>query len=82
MSAKVNKSRREAWAAAQAARAVSFTAVMFLGYPEGVDKRHASSLEGARRLRADMLAEYADKNFGRGVMIYAVTEDNVTIHLE
>ena len=55
---------------------------MFLGYPEGVDRREASSLEEARRLRDDMLAEYAGKNWGRGVMIYAVTEDNVTVHIE
>ncbi len=76
------KARREAWAAEQIATATSFTAVMFLGYPEGHDRREAASLDEARAHRQRMLAEYEGKNYGRGVMIYALTPNGMSVHVE
>ncbi len=83
MAASTNKSQREAWTARQIASAVSYTAVMFLGFPDGYDRREASSLEEARAIRSEMLTEYEGKNYGRGVMIYAITPGYaMTIHVE
>lgn len=82
MSTKANKKRLDDWAAAQIAKAKYFTAVMFLGHPAGVDRRRASSLEEARCLKQIMISEYAGKNYGRGVLLYAVTSDNVTVPID
>lgn len=82
MSAKANKARCQLWAEEQIAKAEYFTAVMFLGYPAGRDRREAPTLEGARALRQTMLEEYSDLNYGRKVVIYAVTRDNVTVMVE
>jgi hypothetical protein len=82
MSSAANKARIAAWTQNQIAKAVSFTAVMYRGFPEGPDVRRADTLEGARALKVQMLAEYEGKNYGRGVMIYAVTKTDMTIHVE
>ena len=82
MSAKANKVRREAWIAEQLQNAVSFTAVMYRGWPEGFDKREAETVEGIRAIRDQMVAEYAGKNYGRGVLVYACTRNGMTVHVE
>ncbi len=77
-----NSKRRRAWEAEQIAKASYYTAVMFFGRGR-YDKRRAETLEEARQVRREMLAEYAGTNCGRGVMIYAVTRyDAITIHVE
>lgn len=83
MSASTNKAQREAWAAEQIARADRYTVVMFRGFPDGHDKRWAASLREARRIRRAMLAEYADTNYRRRPIIYAVVPPyDITIHVE
>lgn len=72
----------EQWRQEQLAKAISYTSVMFLGYPAGYDIRPSLTLREARRIRRRMLAEYAGTNHGRGVVIYAVTKDNATIFVE
>jgi hypothetical protein len=76
-----NKKERLAWEKQQLSRAIKFTACMFIG--QGFDVREASSLEEARILKRTMMDEYANLNYGRGVMIYAITKgDNLTIFVE
>lgn len=82
MSAKANKARHKVWEAEQIAKASLFTSVMWRGWPEGHDRREASSLEEARALRDAMITEYGITNFGRRPIIYAVTPDNVTVLVE
>lgn len=82
MSAKANKTRNQVWAADQIAKAAGFTAVTFLGYPAGYDRREAATLEEARATKQAMLAEYGAINYSRGIVIYAVTSDNVTVFVE
>ena len=56
---------------------------MFLGFPDGIDKRWASSLKEAQQHKTNMLCEYAGKNFGRNVLIYAIVPPNdVTVLVE
>jgi len=70
------------WTAEQIAKAEEFTACMFLGSGR-FEVRRAGTLQGARRHRSRMLAEYAGRNFGRGVMIYAlVNGGTLSIHVE
>lgn len=80
--AAANKVRREAWIKEQLENAVSFTAVMYRGWPEGFDRREAKTVEEIRKVRDQMVAEYEGKNYGRGVLIYALTENGMTVHVE
>jgi len=75
------KAPHEKWVADYVARAPNFVCCMFLGRGE-FDKRWCKSLKEARRIKAVMLAEYEGKNYGRGVLIYAVTHDNLSIVVE
>ena len=82
MSAKRNKQLGDAWAQKHISRAEHFTACLFLGRGR-YDKRKAPSLEEVREHKRQMLVEYAGSNFGRGVLIYAVTKgDNLSILVE
>jgi len=81
MSAKANKQRYEAWAEKYTARSTKFVACMFLGVGR-YDKREADTLKQARVIRARMLEEYGETNYGRGVMIYAITPDNLSVFIE
>lgn len=67
-----SKERSRAWELEQIAKATKFTAIMFLGRGK-FDKRWASSLEEAYQHRTNMLREYEGINYGRKVLIYAVT---------
>lgn len=82
MSSKTNKARRDEWTAQQIAKAVKFTASMFIGLPSRYDTREAETLAEARTIARDMLEAYAGTNYGRGVMLYAITPTNMTIHVE
>lgn len=82
MSAKENKIRLKAWIAEQLENAVRFTAVMYRGWPEGFDRREAKTVEEIRVIRDQMLAEYEGKNYGRGVLVYAITHNGMTVHVE
>ena len=82
MSRETRRAHREAWIAEQIQASSYFTAVMFLGYPEGYDRREATSLEEARNIREQMMREYEGTNYGRGVMIYAVTPNGLSVHVE
>ncbi len=76
-----NKERAQTWADDYAARSKTFVACMFLGVGK-YDKRKADSLEGARQHATDMLSEYDGVNYKRGVLIYAVTPDNLSVHVD
>ena len=69
------------WAEDYRDRSTQFCCTMFLG--RGVyDRRFANTIGGARRIRSRMLDEYAGQNFGRGVLIYALTPDNCNVLVE
>lgn len=70
---------RERFDAEQIARAKYFTACQFLGRGQ-YDRRECPTLEAARETGRAMKAE--NEANGRGVMIYAVTPEGWTIHVE
>lgn len=82
MSAKANKIRREAWVVEQLENAVEFSAVMYRGWPEGFDTRRAETLDDIKKIRDQMVVEYEGKNYGRGVLVYAITHNGMTVHIE
>lgn len=59
-------------------KAQRYVCCMFLGYGQ-YDKREAATLQEARILRRRMVREYGDQAYTRGVMIYAVTHDGLSI---
>ncbi len=78
---KRNTERRETWTAEYVARSKRFQACMFLGVGK-YDRRESDTLEGARAHREAMLSEWAGKNYGRGVVIYAITPNHLSIFVE
>ena len=78
-----SRHRYKEWETEQLKQVKYYTCVIPLGFPHGIDKRHAADLDEARELRRKMLAEYDGQLYGRGAMIYAVCrEDNITIFVE
>jgi len=58
-----------------------FVCCMFLGNGQ-YDKREATSISEARLIRRQMFREYGDTAYGRGILIYAVTHDGLSIPLK
>ena len=75
------KPLHDAWRDNYVARSTLFVACMFLGQGR-YDKRAAPTLREARRIKQQMLKEYGDTNARRGVLIYAITPDNLSILVE
>ncbi len=70
---------RTEYDALQVERAAYFTAVLFIGRGQ-YERREASSLEGARSLARTELAPLSD--YGQRPLIYAVSPEGLTIHIE
>ncbi len=78
---KSNKAKQKEWIVARIAASTQFTVCMFLG--SGLfDRREARSLDEAKEIQQQMHYEYSGKNYGRSALIYAITPDYLTIHVE
>ena len=82
MSAKTNAARREEWTAQRVASSRRFVACSYIGGPAMYDKREALTLDEARALARDIIREQGETNARRPVMIYAITHDNLSVHVE
>lgn len=86
MSKRSKKEALKQWEHEQILNADSFSACMYIGFSEpgrrSFDTRFAGTLDEARQHARVMLDEWRGKNYGRPVMIYAVTATRMSIHVE
>jgi hypothetical protein len=80
-----NKELRRAWELEEIAKATKFSACMYMSLRPGglgaYDRRFASTLEEAREHAKQILREVG-WNYGRRVMIYALTPTQMSLFVE
>ncbi len=81
-----NKEAYRLWESEQIRSATRYSACMFVGLGNGpngrpFDTRFSATLGGAREHAQVLHKQYLGQNFRRSVMLYAITQSGITIHL-